>query len=173
MFLKYKLTYNTITFWCNGLDEKDDMFAAVFDKFLYDLSKEKNVFFYGYRLWEEEQKLIDPPNILAEAKDLSAPYTIYWHLKEAKIKSKYFNDSCEAAIYYFEDKVKWEDFLATSYIKKPIKLIEKGVLSAYFISGDHGADFWFGCNKKHEKRVLQLFETLANSGYKVQKVFRL
>lgn len=170
MLLKYTIKADTITFWCNGIDEKDNAITSILNKFFLDLSKEKKVFFHGYRLPDEDiPKLIEPSVILAKAEDLLNPFHIFLHLSNAKIKSNHFDYACETTIYYFENEVKWSDFLAASIVNQPLKLIKKGILSAYFISGDQGADFWFGCNKTYEKRVLQLFECMSELGYEIQK----
>lgn len=171
MFLRYTIKADTITFWCSGVDENDTAAGALFNDFLFDISKERKVFFHGYRLADEDiPELIEPSVIIDKAKNVLNTFHTFLYLSDAKIKSNHLDYACEATIYYFENEVSWYDFLATSVIDKPVKLVKKGILSAYFISGDQGADFWFGCNKAYEKRVLQLFECLSASGYKIKRV---
>lgn len=169
--LKYSVKSNIITVECAGLNETDYQIASVLNRFLLYISKDKNVFFHGYRLWNKEKtRIIEPSVIIEEAKDLVEPFHTYLHLKEANVKSNFFCDVCEATIYYFENSVRWTDFLASSKNVEPQKLIEKGILSAYFTVGDYGADLWFGCSRVYEKQVLQLIEDMANLGYEIKRI---
>ena len=178
MFLKYTVKADSISFKCTGLEETDELIAKVFNEFLQNISIEKKNFFHGYRLCENEiTEIMDIATVLEKADNLIYPYHTFLHLREARIRSNHLYRVCEATIYYFEDKVKWTDFLASSLnavsndeIKK---LIRKGKLEACFMSVDGGADFWFECNKSYEGQVLQFFEKLANVGYEIKKVPRL
>ncbi len=171
--LKYRTKANSIVFWCPGIEENNEV-TILLNDFLLDISKERKVFFHGYRLpHKDDREIIDPAVILAKAEILLDPFNTFFHLSDARIKINHFDCACEATIYYFDNKVEWSDFLATSVIHKPIKLIEKGILSAHFTSNDHGADFWFECNKTYEKKVLQLFENMRNLGYEIKRSFHL
>ena len=173
MFLNYKIKANTITFWCTDIDVNEKTVAALLEDFFLDMSKERKIFLYGNQLSDGYTvKLLDPLVILKKAQSLTDPFQTFYYLSEAKIKSNYFQYASSVTIYYFENEVEWLDFLATSVIEKPRKLIKKGILSARFSSVNHGTDFWFECNKVHEKRVLQLLEDISNLGYNVKRVFK-
>lgn len=178
MFLKYAVKTDSISFKCTGLDETDEYIAKVFNEFLQTISIEKSVFFYGYRLCEKEiTEIMDTSTILAKADHLIYPYHTFLHLREARIRSNHLYQVCEASIYYFEDEVKWTDFLASSLNAlsndEIRKLIRKGKMGACFMSVDGGADFWFECNNAYEAQVLQLFDKLEKAGCEIEKVPRL
>ena len=81
--------------------------------------------------------------------------------------------ACESMIYYFDNKVNWTDFLATSIISQPQKYIKEGILIAYFASVDQGADYWFECSKDYKENVLILLRTLTALGCRVKQVSHL
>lgn len=173
MILKYKIKADSITFWCSAVDENKEA-AKLLNKFLFDISKERKVFFHGYRLpYEDALKIIDPSVILEKAQILSDPFNIFFYLSKAKVDVSSFDCACEAAIYFFESTVEWSDFLATSVINKPMELIKKGILSAYFATVDQGADIWFECNRTYEGKALQLFKRMSDLGYEVKSSVRL
>ena len=129
MFLKYTIEdYNyyeyaikddIISFKCGGIDEDEKTVAAMFDNFFLDMSKERKIFLYSYRLPEAYAvKLMDPSVIIEKAGILADPFQTFYHLSEAKIRSIYFQYASSVTIYYFENKVEWPNFLATSDIKK-------------------------------------------------------
>lgn len=173
--LEYQMKENLIYFHCSGLDEDDcgnknnRAVGELFNAFLLELSEGKKVFFQGYRFFGEETKVVDPGVILEKAEILLNPSLIFLELKSAKIDSLEFHRGCEGGIYYFDSKVEWTDFLASSPVHHPEKLIEKGLLSAVFSFGEFGIDFYFWCSRTYESRVLQLFEELAASGYEVKR----
>lgn len=170
--LEYQIREKSIVFHCSGLDEdnradkNNNAIGELFNQFLLELSEDHKVFFHAYRLPEEDvKKLIDPNEILEKAEVFLDPFQTFFYLKSAKIRSTYCGRACNADIYYFDRKTEWTDFLASSVITHPVKLVEKGVLSARFSSCDCGADFYFVCNKTYENRVLQLIEKMASLGY--------
>lgn len=113
--------------------------------------------------------MIDPDVILEKAELLLNPYHIFLYLKSANISSLDLHRACEASIYYFDNKVEWADFLVSLPIKHQVKLVEKGILSARFLSGNDGTRFYFICNKAYEKRVLHLIEEMSGLGYEVKR----
>ena len=167
--LKYNIAADKIDVCYSGIEYNVETADAV-NKFIFEISKGKNVFLYTYRLPDEDlSKLVDSSVVLNTAKDLLNPHNAFFQLKEAIVESKNFDCACEAVIYCFENNVSWTDFLASSVIEKPMKCIEKGLLAAYFISGDQGADFWFGCNRIYESEALDLIEKLKNEDLKGKK----
>lgn len=85
VLIKYRINKKTIIFWCSGIIENNSV-ATVFNKFLYDFSKGKNVFFYSYRLPEEElPKMIDTNAILDKAETICNPFHVFLKLSDAKI----------------------------------------------------------------------------------------
>lgn len=171
-YLTYKIEDDLISFWCNPADG-NSMAATLFDDFLLDLSEGKKVFLYGYRLPDEEvHKIISCDAILTKAKVLLDPFKSFFHLSAAKVNSDCFDHASTTTIYYFNEDVEWTDFLATWAILKPKKFMKKGMLPAYFVSGDQGADFWFSCNRTYESKVFQLFEDLSKAGYEIKQSSR-
>ena len=90
-----------------------------------------------------------------------------------KININYFDYACETMIYYFDNNIKWTDFLATSIINQPINYIKNGTLLAYFASVDQGADYWFECSKDYEENVLKLLHELSVLGCRIEQVSHL
>ncbi len=174
MILKYNIKADYIEFWCTSVVDENNAVATLFNDFLFDISKERRVYFYAYRLpCEDEHKMIDATVILAKTGILLDPFKTFFHLSDAKVNIERFDCACEAMMYYFKNEVKWSDFLASSVISRPEELIKKGILSACFSTTDQGADFWFECNKTYEKKVLQLFECLSNRGCEIEPSSRL
>ena len=173
VFIKYRIDNHSIVFWCSDIGKNSSVTTAL-NKFLYDFSEKKNVFFHGYRLPEEYlPQLVDTKVILEKAEIIHDPFNIFLKLSDAKINIDHFDRACEAMVYYFDNKVKWTDFLATSIIDKPKNYIVKGTLSAYFASLDQGADFWFECSNDFEENVLILLRTLSELGCRVKQVSHL
>lgn len=173
VFIKYRIDNNSIVFWCSDIS-KNSSVTIVLNKFLYDFSRNKNVFFHGYRLPEEHlPKLVDTKVILENAEIIHDPFNIFLKLSDAKININHFDCACEAMVYYFDNKVKWTDFLVTSIINQPKNYIEKGTLLAYFASVDQGADYWFECIKDYEENVLILLRTISALGCRVKQVSHL
>lgn len=178
--LNYQIGEKSIAFECTGVDE-DGRFkennsgvGELFNAFLLELSEGKKVFFYGYRMerrctGSEEARLIAPGEILARAKAFgNRDYRQFFALKSAKVNSLDFHLACEADIYYFENSVEWADFLVSTPIRKPEKLLEEGLLSAVFSYSEFGGDFYFLGSKAHESRILRLFEELSGRGYQIK-----
>ncbi len=174
MTLNYKIKSNLIVFWCSSAVDENTAAATLLNDFLLDISKEQKVYFYGYHLPDkDEQEIIDPAVILAKAEVLLEPTKTFYHLSEAKVKVERFDCAYEATIYYFKDEVEWSEFLATSVIARPKKLIANGILSAHFSTTNQGADVWFESNKNYEQRVLQLFKDLSDLGCEIKQPFHL
>lgn len=172
--LEYQVKEKSIYFHCPGLCEEDcvnktkNTIGELFNAFLFGLSENRKVFFHGYRFFGEETKVVNPDIILEKAEIFLNPSHVFLELQSAKISSLDFYRACEADIYYFDNHVKWTDFLVSSPIKHPIELVEKGILSALFSYGEFGGEFYFVCNKTYESKVLQLFADLSALGYKVK-----
>ena len=61
LYIKYELTSDSIAFSCSGFLEHDEEIATLFNDFLLELSKERNIFFAGYYLsYEDAVEIIDP-----------------------------------------------------------------------------------------------------------------
>ncbi|WP_279002819.1 hypothetical protein, partial [Ruminococcus bicirculans (ex Wegman et al. 2014)] len=111
--------------------------------------------------------------ILEKSEIINDPFNIFLRLSDAKININHFDCACESMIYYFDNKVNWTDFLATSIISQPQKYIKEGILIAYFASVDQGADYWFECSKDYKENVLILLRTLTALGCRVKQVSHL
>lgn len=173
VFIKYRIDKNSIVFWSSDISENISA-TKVLNEFLYDFSKEKKIFFHGYRLPEEHlTQIVDTKVILEKSEVIHDPFNIFLRLSDAKININYFDCACEAMVYYFDNKVKWTDFLATSIISQPKNYIKKRTLLAYFASIDQGADYWFECSKDYEENVLILLRTLSVLGCRVKQVSHL
>lgn len=170
-FLKYNIENDSIVFWCTPVDG-NDVATILLNDFLLDISKERKVFFHAYRL-PDAFKIIDPAVILAKAEVLLDPFNTFFHLSVAKVKSNCLEWASKSTIYYFEDQVEWLDFLATSVIAQPKKLIKKRLLFAHFTTVDQGADLWFECNRNYEKKVFQLFESMSSLGWEIKRSYDL
>lgn len=134
----------------------------------------KKIFFHGYRLPEEYlSQIVDTKVILEKSEIINDPFNIFLRLSDAKININHFDCACESMIYYFDNKVNWTDFLATSIISQPQKYIKEGILIAYFASVDQGADYWFECSKDYKENVLILLRTLTALGCRVKQVSHL
>jgi len=169
--LKYDIKAESIIFWCSGIDESKDA-TILFNNFLLDLSKGKEIFFHAYRL-PDEYEIIDENVIMSKAGILLDPFNTFFHLKEAKVKSNCFDNACEATIYYFDKRINWTDFLATSSSINSVQLIKEGLLFARFSCLDQGADFWFECNKNYKQKVLQLFDCMSSLGWEIERSHNL
>ena len=173
-YLRYNTKKESVVFYCNGCNRDEPELAALLNGFLLALSKERKVFFHAYRLPEsDEPRIMDPAVVLERAERLLDPFNTFFYLSEAKMQVDQFEWACEAAIYFFKNEVEWPGFLASSIIERPIKLIENEILSAHFTIFDHGAHYWFECNKMYEKEVLQLIESMSELGYDVQQSSRV
>jgi hypothetical protein len=173
MILKYEIRADSIAFWCTGIDG-NSADAILLNDFILDMSREKNVFFHSYRLPNQDvPKMIEQSVILKKAEVLQDPFNTYFQLSEAKVKISCFYWACETNIYYFDNKIEWSDFLAAAPIKKPIELIQKGMLSAHFTTVDQGADYWFESNTSYEKKIMRLLESMSDLGYKIKQQARL
>jgi len=169
-FVKYVCKDGRIAFHCTGLDDNEVEIAEVFKSFLLDISKERKVFFYGYRLAEQDiPKVIDPAVILEKAKVLLNPLEFYFHLSEARVNVNFSSLACNTFLYYFDETVEWLDFLATSPVDRMKQLLRAGVLSARFTSNDHGSYYRFEGGETHKERCLQLFESLAKLGFDIER----
>lgn len=179
--LRYQIKANAIIVYCSGLDEdnqfnkNNNAIGELLNDFLLELSEGRKVFCYAYRLSKEDEKeLICPDVILEKVQTLIEPFNnAFFYLKSAKIRSTYCGRACNTDIYYFDNAVEWTDFLASSVIRCPIKLIDKGVLSAMFSSCDHGSDFWLICSKAYESKVMNLIDRMSDLGYEVKRSYRL
>ena len=145
VFVKYRIDKDSIVFWTSDINENISA-AKVLNEFLYDFSK---------------------------GKIINDPFNIFLRLSDAKININHFDCACESMIYYFDNKVNWTDFLATSIISQPQKYIKEGILIAYFASVDQGADYWFECSKDYKENVLILLRTLTALGCRVKQVSHL
>lgn len=183
VWIEYRIKKNTICFRCSDIGNIP--VATAINEFLQNLSKGKKVFLHGYRLEEEElPKMVETGASMEKAEMLYDPSHVFLDASDAKINIHHLEYACEAFVFYFDRKVKWTDFLASSYIHRPkkyikyilrdlVNYIKEGILSAYFVSMDHGADFWFECGKDQEENVLALLQTLSNLGCIVKQVRRL
>lgn len=183
VWIDYRINKKTICFRCSDIGNVS--VATAINEFLQNLSKGKKVFLHGYRLEEEElPKMVETGKIPEKAEMLYDPSHVFLNISDAKINVHHLECACEAFVFYFDSKVKWTDFLASSYIHRPKKyikyiisdilnFIKEGILYAYFVSMDHGADFWFECSKEQEENVLTLLRTLADLGCIVKQVRRL
>lgn len=173
VFIRYRIDKDSIVFWCSDISINNSA-TTVLNNFLYDFSLEKNIFFHGYRLPEEHlPKMVDTKAILEKSEIILDPFNILLHLSNAKININYFDYACETMIYYFDNNIKWTDFLATSIINQPINYIKNGTLLAYFASVDQGADYWFECSKDYEENVLKLLHELSVLGCRIEQVSHL
>lgn len=173
VFVKYRIDKDSIVFWTSDINENISA-AKVLNEFLYDFSKGKKIFFHGYRLPEEYlSQIVDTKVILEKSEIINDPFNIFLRLSDAKININHFDCACESMIYYFDNKVNWTDFLATSIISQPQKYIKEGILIAYFASVDQGADYWFECSKDYKENVLILLRTLTALGCRVKQVTHL
>lgn len=174
IWVQYRINKKTIAFWCGGGSDTDFVpVDAALSEFLHDFSKGKKAFLHGYRLEEEElPKIVDTGAVREKAEMLLAPYHIFLNLSDAKVNTHHFHSACEITIYYFDEKVRWMDFLPVSAVLSR-KYIEKGMLLACFDSVDHGADFWFECSREYEESVFTLLRTLSDLGCVVKQVRRL
>ena len=169
--INYTIKRKTISFRCPSPDEGDEE-TTLFNDFLLELSKNHNVFMHTFMLLPNISFIIDEGVVLSEAKSLLDRANVYYHLKEARVKSDCFHNAAETCIYFFDNKVKWDSFLVSSPRFDTAKLIKKGLLSACFQSVDHGCEFRFEGNKSCEERVLSLFNDLSDFGYTVKQVSR-
>lgn len=169
--LKYNIKADSIFFLCSGIDKNKDA-TILFNDFLLDASKDHEVFFHAYRL-PDVCEIIDVNAIISKAETLLDPFNTFFHLQEARIISNSFDNACNATIYYFDKRVNWADFLATSSRIKTAELIKAGLLFAHFSSLDHGADLWFECSRKHESTVLQLIEKISRLGWEINRSNKL
>ena len=172
--MQYNIKFDTIIFFCSTFVlEEDNALTSLINDFLLSISKDHQVFFYGFYP-NNEEKLIDTNVILERAESISEPYKRFFHLSEAKVDiNPLFDCGCMNTIYYFAEEVKWADFLAASVIEQPINLIKKGKLSAFFSISNHGGDYWLVCSKAYEEKVMQLFESISDLGYEVKHSFGL
>lgn len=170
----YRTNKKTISFWCGGGSDIDFVpVDAALSEFLHDFSKGKKVFFHGYGLPEEElPNVVSTDRIQEKAEMLLAPYHIFLNLSDAKVNTAHFHCAHSISVFYFDEKVKWVDFLPISAVLSR-KNIEKGKLLACFDSVDHGADFLFECSRDYEDNMLTLFRTLSDLGCTVKQVRRL
>ena len=66
-----------------------------------------------------------------KAEIIHDPFNIFLKLSEAKINISHFDRACEAMVYYFDNKVKWTDFLATSIIDQPQKYRKRIIIGLF------------------------------------------
>lgn len=165
--LEYRMDSDSIALWCSGIDSDKEL-ATVIQKFLLNMSKEHRVFFYGYRLpCEDVSKIIDPGVILEKAETILDPFHTFFYLSEAKMDIINTDYACETVLYFFEKDVEWNDFLVTWGMSDQMKSGRTPKLSAYFITADHGADYYFRCSNEYEKSVLQLLENMSKCGCEI------
>lgn len=170
--LEYMIESGSIAFRCSGID-RDKELAAVIQNFLLDMSKEHKVFFYGYRLpCGNVSKIIDPDVIVEKAENMADPFHIFFYLSEAKLDIINTDYACETVLYFFEKDVKWNDFLVTSNMSNQMKTGKIPKLSAYFITADQGADYYFRCSRIYEKNVVQLLENMSKHGCEIARSSR-
>ena len=171
--LTYVIKRSSVCFWCSGVDENvDEDVSILLDNFLLDISKGYNIFLSAYRL-PDVYEVIDANVLMSKAETLLDPFHTFFHLDGAKVKSLSLNWGCEIKIYYFDQRVKWDDFLATSGNIKPAALMKEGLLGARFSSLDHGAYFRFECTRKHETEVFQLMDGMQSLGWELKQSLNL
>lgn len=172
--LYYCIKHDKVEFYCAGLNKNEKEVASIFDNFLLDISEANNVFLHTYRL-SDINDIVDSRTVIARADVLFDSYNSYFNLSEARVKSACFaNDTCcEVQFLFFNKKVKWEDFLASSIFEMRKKLFKSGLLSAIFYVNDHGADFVFECNKTYKEKVFNFFDELSKMDWQIKKVEKL
>lgn len=179
VWMDYRTDKKTIELWCS--DVGNASVAALLNLFLRDLSKGKQVFLRVHGLPNEDPaKTFDTGAILEKAQSLVDPLDVFFNVSGAGMDISRLDHACGTFVYYFDDKVKWADFLASSdahrlkeLVKDAKKYIKRGMLSAYFASMDQGADFRMECSKDCEENVLALLRELSGSGCIVRRVRRL
>lgn len=172
MWVHYRMNKKTIAFWCAGGSDTDRIpVDAELSKFLHDFSKGKKVFLNAFMLEDEKKlpKIVDTDSILEKAEMILDPMHIFLNLRDAKVDTNYFHCAYSISIYFFDEKVRWTDFLPVS-TEISRKYIEKEMLLARFDSDDHGADFYFECCRDYEESVTALLRTLSDLGCIVKQV---
>lgn len=170
-WLKYKKTSDYCILWCTH-DESIRASSDVLNEFLVEISTNNKVFIHTYRLpYEDVPKIINQSSVITKSQVLQDPFNTFFYLSEAKINSALLNNACEFIVYFFNRRVEWTEFLATSPIPtlKYKKMIKDGLLSACFMSVDHGADIWFECSQELFGETFCLIKNMSNLGWKVKK----
>lgn len=166
--LEYGMKGDSFFFKCDGICEGENPVAArLICDLLLELSEGHAVFFDAFR---SDGTIMEPTAILESAKMLLSPSFTFFHLSEARMKLSAPEPLVEGTLYFFEKSVEWNDFLVSAPIgeKKKRALRKSGKLDAYFELNDHGSFYCFECGRVYERRLLQFFEDMADSGYEVR-----
>lgn len=172
--LNYQIHKDSVLFICDGIDGNEKFrntaAADVINNLLLELSKGHAVFFAAYRLPDEcVEEIFDAAVIIERAQVLLDPFHTFFHFREAKVNVANMFWAVEGTLYFFEEDVKWTDFLASSEIEdsKLQKLLKSGKLHAYFQMYDHVSVYRCECGRAYEEGLRQFFEDMANAGYRV------
>lgn len=167
----YEINADVIRFLCTDFIHSESV-MSLFLSFLIDSSKGKNVFFDAYRLsYEDIAMVVDPLEIIEQAKSTYRANHVCMHLKRANMRSQFFN-LVEATIYYFNPSVKWTDFLMGSHMNEKER-IKANRLASYLTIADHGSVCWFEGNLTCKKDVLDFLARIQDCGYKIERSHHL
>lgn len=156
---------NLVNIYINCFDEDNQHEFSALLKFIKEISINKKTFLKSYGL---ERTAIGADAIIASASDLKETLKESYYLKSAKIEliNEGIFDARWAIFYFFDNNVRWEDFLMTEKIDK-MKPRSNIFFATIGLSDER--DLVIDVNSNLDLCCNNFLNALQNFGYRIKK----